>query len=102
MSPEELKSRIDKKEEFILLDIREHDEVAICQIANSIHIPMMEIPNYLNQLPHDKPIVLYCHLGIRSASTIRYMMDKNFDNLINLDGGIENWAITVDSEMARY
>jgi adenylyltransferase/sulfurtransferase len=84
------------------LDIREPHEVAICQIANSIHIPMMDMPNHLNELPRDTPIVLYCHLGIRSASTIRYLMTKNFNNLIDLDGGIENWALTVDPEMARY
>ena len=52
------------------MDIREPEEVAICQIENSMHIPMMQILNRLDDLPIDKPIVLYCHLGVRSTSVI--------------------------------
>lgn len=102
MSPEELKEKIDQNEDLILLDVREPHEVAICQISNSLHIPMMEIPNHLDELPHDKPIVIYCHLGIRSVTTIRYLMERNYNNIYNLDGGIENWAITVEPGMSRY
>jgi rhodanese-related sulfurtransferase len=102
MSPEELKNKIEQKEELLLLDIREQHEVDICQIEGSMHIPMMDIPNNLTDLPRDINIVVYCHLGVRSVSVIQYLLAQGFTNLINLDGGIENWAVCVDSEMTRY
>ncbi len=103
MSPAEIQLKLENKEDILLLDIREPDEIAICQIENSMHIPMMQILNRLDDLPKDKPIVLYCHLGVRSTSVINYLMsNNNYTNLINLDGGIENWAVSLDSSMQRY
>ncbi len=102
MSPIELKQRLDNSEALFLLDVREDEEVAICQIENAVHIPMMLIPSHLDKLPRDIPIVVYCHLGIRAANVISYLSAQGFNNLINLDGGIDHWAASVDDKMVRY
>ena len=61
------------------------------------------IPLRQNELPDDDlPIVVYCHHGIRSLHTAMYLADAGFENLFNLQGGIDAWALQVDGTMARY
>lgn len=86
----------------ILLDVREDDEVALCHISGSLHIPMNLIPLRNNELPDDVPIVVYCHHGIRSMNVARYLEHLGFDNLYNLSGGIDAWSQQIDPNVARY
>lgn len=86
----------------ILLDVRENSEVAICQISGSLHIPMKYIPIRHNELPDDKPIVVYCHHGIRSLNVAHYLNHIGFEHIYNLSGGINAWANEIDPQMPRY
>lgn len=85
-----------------LLDVREHSELAICRIEGALHIPMGEIPARVESLPQDRPLIVFCHHGMRSANVQRYLEAKGFENLMNLAGGIHAWSMEVDPEMARY
>lgn len=86
----------------ILLDVREPWEFEICHIANSVNIPMNQIPQQLEQLTPDNEYVIICHHGVRSLRVIQYLRQQSFDHLINLDGGIDAWAHQVDTNMPTY
>jgi rhodanese-related sulfurtransferase len=102
ISVHDLKRRHDAGEDFVLLDVREPDEIATASIPWATAIPMMEIPDRSGELPHDKPIVVMCHHGGRSERVTRFLNANGYDNAVNLDGGIDAWATSVDATVPRY
>ncbi len=86
----------------LVLDVREPQETAICAIGDSLCIPMQEITGQLHRLPQDRPLVVLCHHGARSARVTAYLRQNGFDNAVNLAGGIDAWAALVEPGMARY
>ena len=98
----ELNTALQNKQNYTLLDVRQPEEVAICQIENSLNIPMGDIPAKKDTLNPDDAIVVICHHGMRSAQIAMYLDQNGFDNITNLTGGIDAWAIEVDNSMQRY
>jgi len=98
----ELASWRQQKIPHVLLDVREADELAICAVADAIHIPMGEVPARVAELPADIPIVVMCHHGMRSQRVVQYLRSAGRDNAINLEGGIDAWAVRVDPGIGRY
>lgn len=86
----------------VLLDVREEEEVALCSLPGHTHIPMNMIPLRHNELPDDRPIVLYCHHGIRSQQCALYLAETGFEQIYNLKGGIDAWSLSVDPSVSRY
>ena len=86
----------------LLLDVREEWEYEYCHIAGSILIPMGQIPARLEELDKKQEIVVICHHGIRSRHIGIYLEHAGFDNVINLEGGVEQWATDVEPTMQRY
>ena len=101
MSVFELKDRMDNKDDFILLDVRESDEVNMCALNGAIHMPMITIPNSLSELDRDKEIVVMCHAGMRSFQVCQYLVENGY-NAVNLQGGIDQWSREIDPTLARY
>ena len=85
-----------------LLDVREVDEVAVCSIADSLCIPMQQVPQHLADLPREHPLIIMCHLGSRSDQVAQFLRGNGFANVHNLAGGIDAWAQIMDPDMARY
>lgn len=102
ISVEELKRRHDAGEDFMLLDVREPEELAAASIPWASAIPMAEIPSRVNELPRDKPIVVMCHHGARSGRVAEFLEANGYDNALNLDGGIDAWSIAIDRNVPRY
>ncbi|UOO77746.1 sulfurtransferase [Neisseria sp. Dent CA1/247] len=102
ITPIELKQWMADGMEFVLLDVRTDEELALCSLPNHTHIPMNMIPMRHNELPDDMPIVVYCHHGLRSLHTAMYLADAGFEQLYNLQGGIDAWSVLVDSQVPRY
>lgn len=104
ITPAELAQKIEASKELFLLDVREPNEVAICSINGSTHIPMNLIPLYLDEIPDEIDIVIYCHRGARSLNVANYLVENGFDTeyLYNLTGGIDAWALAIDEQMTRY
>jgi len=102
LTPKELKSRLDAGEKFTLLDVRELDEVAYCRLDGAVHMPMHSIPTRVAEIRQLLPVVVYCHHGIRSLQVCHYLEQYGLDYLYNLDGGIEEWAVSVDPALPRY
>lgn len=90
------------REGALLLDVREPDEVAICAIAGSRHIPMRQIPEALAELPRDRLILVQCHHGGRSLRVTQFLRANGFTQVSNVAGGIDAWAQQIDPSLARY
>ena len=98
----QVKNRLDKGEEIILIDVREDKELEVCKINQAIHIPMGTVPKRLNDIDSNKPVVVMCKSGGRSAQVCQYLNENGYSNIYNLNGGITNWALEIDSDMATY
>ncbi len=95
-------SALQKNKAVVLLDVREDTELAICKIEGALHIPMGEIPDRYGSLPGDKPVIVFCHHGMRSLNVQKFLVSKGFDNIVNMRGGIHAWSANVDSRLPQY
>jgi rhodanese-related sulfurtransferase len=86
----------------VVLDVREPQELEICRIADSLHIPMSQVPSRLAELPADAPLVVICHHGMRSLRIVNFLHGAGLNNAVNLDGGIDAWAAEIDPALNRY
>ena len=103
ISVNELKNLNDNKENFTLLDVRTDAEVLQSKIPiDSMHIPMNEIPNRIIELDKNKNIIVYCKSGKRSQRVCDYLIQNNFKNIQNLDGGILAWANKIDPTLLIF
>jgi len=103
ITPAELADRLAQGESIFLLDVRERPEYDLCHLDGAVLIPVGMIPNNRKRIPTDRPVVVYCHHGIRSANVAQYLYAQDgLTNLYNLDGGINAWAREIEPEMAVY
>jgi molybdopterin/thiamine biosynthesis adenylyltransferase/rhodanese-related sulfurtransferase len=98
----ELKTKIDRKEKFVLVDVREPFEYDISRIPGSKLIPLGELPARLSELDSADDIVLHCKVGGRSAKALRILQEAGFRKLNNLQGGITAWSDDVDPSIPKY
>ena len=98
----ELKSLMDNESNITVLDVREPFEVAIAKIPNTIHIPMREVPNHLNEFDKDSDIIVHCKSGVRSEKICKLLIENNFKSVKNLKGGVIAWSIEIDPTIPTY
>ncbi|WP_216616589.1 rhodanese-like domain-containing protein [Marinifilum caeruleilacunae] len=102
LTPLEIIQEMEKRKDMMMLDVREPVEVQICHIENAKHIPMGEIPSKIEELPRDKDLVVFCHMGVRSKQVMNYLRRNGFSRVYNLKGGIDRWSVEVDPKVQRY
>jgi adenylyltransferase/sulfurtransferase len=102
ISVQELKTRLDKGDKLVLLDVREDWEYNLAKIDGSVLIPLGTLPQSLGKLDPNAEIVAYCHHGMRSADAISFLHQQGYKNLKNLVGGIDAWSVQVDPNVPRY
>ena len=100
--PLQVKELLDSGTDIVLVDVREKWEFEYCRIPNSIHISVTDIPDNISKLETKKPLILVCHNGRRSRHIGEELIKNGFDNLINLKGGIDQWADDIDVSMPKY
>lgn len=100
----ELKARLDSGEKIALIDVREPVEWEIVKIDGATLIPKGDIESGegLAKLPQDRPAVLYCKTGIRSAEALAAVKKAGFSDATHLQGGITAWAKQVDTALPVY
>jgi molybdopterin/thiamine biosynthesis adenylyltransferase/rhodanese-related sulfurtransferase len=98
----DLKRRLDAKEDFDLIDVRETHEWDIAKIPGAKLIPMGELPNRLAELNPNREILLQCKSGGRSGRALEFLKTKGYKNLKNVVGGITAWATEIDPKMPKY
>ncbi len=101
-TPATLKKWIDEGRGVVLLDVREPLEYEICHIEGSKLIPLGQLRERVYELDRSKSLVVYCHVGIRSAAAVELLSDVGFKHVKNLKGGITAWADQVDHSMPKY
>ncbi len=85
-----------------LVDVREPWEAQICLIPGAELIPMRTVPEALDRLDPDRPVVCICHHGHRSAHVAMFLLRQGFTDVYNLVGGVDAWARQVDTSMPVY
>jgi molybdopterin/thiamine biosynthesis adenylyltransferase/rhodanese-related sulfurtransferase len=101
ITPEELRAKLDKKDDVFILDVREPHEFEICNLDGYL-IPLRDLPSRINELDSSKEIVAYCHTGVRSERAVEFLKTAGFKKVKNLVGGIEAWSLRIDPTVPRY
>jgi adenylyltransferase/sulfurtransferase len=101
MSVTELKQRIDAGKSPRILDVREPNEHAFCNLGGDV-IPIRELPGRIGELRVNDDLVVYCRTGVRSAASVRFLREQGFRRVWNLRGGIVAWAQEVDPTLPTY
>ncbi len=78
--------------ELVLIDVRTDAEFAQGSIQGARHIPLHMLPLVSDQLGNEKPMILICRSGARSAQACAFLGSKGFTNVYNLRGGVIGWA----------
>ncbi len=104
ISVEDLKKKLDGREDFVFIDVREPFEYQIAKLPKAKLIPLGQIENHLAELESfkEKEIVAHCHHGGRSRRALEFLRSKGFKKLKNVAGGIDDWSIKIDPSVARY
>ncbi|MBM7366213.1 adenylyltransferase/sulfurtransferase MoeZ [Gordonia hydrophobica] len=104
LTPAEVDGALHSSTPPALIDVREPVEFEINRIDGARLIPKGDILSgrALGDLPHDRPIVLYCKTGVRSAEALATLKKNGFEDATHMQGGIVAWAAQLDPEMAVY
>jgi molybdopterin/thiamine biosynthesis adenylyltransferase/rhodanese-related sulfurtransferase len=102
IDPVELKKKMDRGDEFFLLDVREPHEADICAIPGSYLIPLGQVPSRASELNSADEIIVHCKSGKRSAQAVEFLRKAGFRKVKNLRGGILGWSDKVDPSVPKY
>ncbi|MDX1417446.1 MAG: rhodanese-like domain-containing protein [Candidatus Promineifilaceae bacterium] len=113
ISVQEFAQKIADGDDMLLLDIREEPERHLAKMDEALpaveHLPLSQfdpaaVPEFLreNLLAPGTELVIMCHHGIRSAQFTYWLLAQGYENILNLDGGIEAWAVEIDPQVGRY
>ncbi|MDR0666279.1 MAG: molybdopterin-synthase adenylyltransferase MoeB [Campylobacteraceae bacterium] len=103
ISAVELKKKIDKGEKINIIDVREPFEFEMTNIKDSINIPLGSVVSRLKEIDASKPSVILCKSGVRSLYAIDALKNAKFKGeLLNLEGGIMEWAEDIDKSIVKY
>ncbi len=104
ISATELKRKIDAGDDFVLIDVREQNEYEIVSIPGSVLIPKGDIVSgeALSLIPQDKPVILHCKSGARSAEALAVLHKAGFADAVHVGGGVLAWIKQVDPSLPSY
>jgi rhodanese-related sulfurtransferase len=102
--PETAKRHSGAEADFVLIDIREPDELALCSIEGALHIPMGELASRINEIEADEDttIAVICHSGRRSLKAALYLQQQGLTGSRSVAGGIDWWSLRIDPTIPRY
>jgi rhodanese-related sulfurtransferase len=98
---QELKQKIDNKEDFQLIDVREPFEYEMSNL-NGLNIPLAGVVLEASKISKDKPVIMQCRSGARSAAALMQLEQLGYTNLFNLKGGILAWKTEFEPDMQVY
>jgi sulfur-carrier protein adenylyltransferase/sulfurtransferase len=97
-----VKEKLDRGDQFLLIDVREPHEYQIARIPGAKLIPLGELPKHLSELDKNAEIVAHCKMGGRSQQAVDLMKQNGFTNVRNMTGGITAWSDKVDPTVPKY
>ncbi len=103
LSAATVKEWLDRKKDFVLLDVREPFEREMAKIEPSTLIPVRELKTRMKEIKKGKIVVAYCHHGVRSLRAVELLRANGRPQSFSLIGGIDEWATSIDPlNMKRY
>jgi rhodanese-related sulfurtransferase len=102
ITPREVKERLDRGENLMLVDVREPHEHAICHIEGAVLIPMGTVPASLQKLDVDEDVICFCHHGMRSLDVANWLRSRGVASAKSMAGGIDRWSVEIDPKVPRY
>jgi rhodanese-related sulfurtransferase len=103
ISPEEVKSKLDARDQFVLLDVREPWEFEAAWIDGAKLMPMGDVPSRAHQeLDPEEHVVVICHRGVRSMNVTAWLRQQGFEKAQSMRGGIDAWSRRVDQTVPVY
>ena len=84
--------QVEAMENSLFLDVRRNEEFRADSIPQSIHIPLDELRERIQELPHDRRLIIACRTGIRSYAAYRILKQSGFKQLLNLSGGYVSYC----------
>ena len=106
LNVDQLQAFVSTEPRALLLDVREAWEVRLARIdlagTVTLHIPMDQIPQRLDELDASQPVVCICHHGVRSAQVVAFLLQRGHPRAYNLAGGLDAWSTQIDPAMPRY
>jgi molybdopterin/thiamine biosynthesis adenylyltransferase/rhodanese-related sulfurtransferase/molybdopterin converting factor small subunit len=102
IEPVEVKAKIDRGDQFLLIDVREPHEYQICKIPYAKLIPLGDLPKRVNELDSAQEIIVHCKSGVRSAKAVDFLKQAGFRKVRNMKGGILAWSDKVDPSVPKY
>jgi len=99
---EQLKDMLSASNPLYVLDVREAWENDICKIPGSTLMPLNTLADDYVKLPKDRPIIVHCHHGGRSAKAVAFLRQQGYSNAFNLKGGIHLWSQRIDPSVKTY
>jgi rhodanese-related sulfurtransferase len=102
LSPRELQELLEGGADLQLVDVREPAEWEVCRLPGSVLVPRGDLARRAAELDPERPVVLVCHHGIRSAHAAAFLAARGFREVLDLAGGLDRWAREVDPRMPRY
>lgn len=105
ITPRETAAAIsDDRADFVLIDVREADELAVAAVAGAIHIPLGDLQTRINEVDADEDTTLavICHSGVRSLKAAIYLQQTGLSGARSVAGGIDLWSRDVDPAVPRY
>ena len=104
----DLQARLGAGEPLQLVDVREAAELELAKLPHPVlHLPLSEAerwsPTITTTLAPDRPVVVLCHAGVRSLQMGRWLIEQHgYQDVWNLEGGIDAWSVEVDPAVPRY
>ncbi|MGH9765675.1 MAG: ThiF family adenylyltransferase, partial [Blastocatellia bacterium] len=102
ITPLELQAKINRGDDFVLVDVREPEEYAIARIPGSRLIPLRTVPDRIKDHSTADEIVVKCRSGVRIAKAVDFMKQSGYRKVRNLVGGILRWSDDVDPNVPKY
>lgn len=90
---DELDAMIDKHDDFLLIDVREIQEFKTGTIEGAENYPVDELREFLEDIPQDKKIVIFCEVGLRGYVASRILMQSGYEQVFNLIGGMRTYRL---------
>jgi len=103
ITPEEVKAKLDRRDSFTLLDVREPWEYETARIDSAKLMPMGDVPSRAHQeLDPDEDVVVFCHHGVRSMNVTVWLRQQGFEKAQSMRGGIDAWSRKVEAKVPLY
>lgn len=83
------------RKDVMLIDVRTAEEFAFGMIDGAVNIPLDDLRNHLDEIPHDKDIIVFCAIGLRGYLAQRILMSRGYKQVRNLSGGYKTYSVAL-------